>query len=278
MDDIEIAYRIMAAPDPAHPASSRFPPPLPPRTPRTTPKVMGVFQPWMEDASVPVKRICDAALQVYEAAGWTIIPISLPYAHLGQLGHTITILSEISASCPSLDLLSAPNKILLSVARQTPAPDFLLAQKVRAMLMQHLAHLWQEYPGMVIVSPTSPLPGWRIPDKNDLITGASDANISLRNMEYVWLANFTGCPALSVPVGMMEPRNARFPADPTDSEAEEPLGGRVPIGLMGMAEWGAEDDLLEWGRAAENWAWNEHGGNLQRGGIWVDVIKAANKM
>lgn len=268
----------MAAPDPAHPASSRFPLPLPPRTPRTTPKVMGVFQPWMEDASVPVKRICDAALQVYEAAGWTIIPISLPYAHLGQLGHTITILSEISASCPSLDLLSAPNKILLSVARQTPAPDFLLAQKVRAMLMQHLAHLWQEYPGMVIVSPTSPLPGWRIPDKNDLITGASDANISLRNMEYVWLANFTGCPALSVPVGMMEPRNARFPADPTDSEAEEPLGGRVPIGLMGMAEWGAEDDLFEWGRAAENWAWNEHGGNLQRGGIWVDVIKAANKM
>lgn len=147
----------MAAPDPAHPASSRFPLPLPPGTPRTTPKMMGVSQPWMEDASVPVKRLCDAALQVYEAAGWTIIPISLPYAHLGQLGHTITILSEISASCPSLDLLSAPNKILLSVARQTPAPDFLLAQKVRAKLMQHLAHLWQEYPGMVIVSPTSRL-------------------------------------------------------------------------------------------------------------------------
>lgn len=47
-------------------------------------------------------------------------------------------------------------------------------------------------------------------------------------MEYVWLANFTGCPAISCPAG--------FSPD------------RAPIGVMAMGEWGAEEDLIAFAR------------------------------
>lgn len=105
--------------------------------------------------------------------------------------------------------------------------------------------------------------GWPIEaGAADLVHGCSDANRSVRNEDFVFLANFTGCPALSVPVGFAEAR-----------------GGRVPVGLMAMAEWGGEDALLEWGRMAEEWAWTgregEAGGGMQRPGGWVDVLKVA---
>ena len=62
--------------------------------------------------------------------------------------------------------------------------------------------------------------------------GLSDAKSSVRNMEYVWLANFTGCPSISCPVGYT------------------PDGG-VPIGLMAMSEWGTEEELIAFARDGE---------------------------
>jgi amidase len=51
-------------------------------------------------------------------------------------------------------------------------------------------------------------------------------------MEYVWLANFTGCPAISCPAGY------------------SPDSG-VPIGVMAMGEWGTEEDLIAFARDGE---------------------------
>ena len=54
----------------------------------------------------------------------------------------------------------------------------------------------------MIFSPTSPLPGWHIDGgEADLARGVSDGKASVRNMEYVWLANFSGCPAITCPAG-----------------------------------------------------------------------------
>jgi len=54
----------------------------------------------------------------------------------------------------------------------------------------------------------------------------------VRSMEYTWLANFTGCPAISCPAGY------------------DPDSG-VPIGLMGMSEWGSEEALFNFARDGE---------------------------
>jgi Asp-tRNA(Asn)/Glu-tRNA(Gln) amidotransferase A subunit family amidase len=81
--------------------------------------------------------------------------------------------------------------------------------------------------------------------------------MAIRNMEYVWLANFTGCPAISVPVGYANASGG---------------GGRVPIGLMGMNDWGKEDELMAFGYDVEKWLHDECEGGRQRPENFVDIF------
>ena len=112
---------------------------------------------------------------------------------------------------------------------------------------------------MIIITPTTPNAGWHI-NPGDLKYGVSDGNMQIRNMEYAWLANFVGCPAISVPVGYVDPVEGN---------------GKVPIGLMGMSEWGGEDDLIAFGYDAEMWLHEGHEGGRVRPANFVDVIEMA---
>lgn len=253
MTDLEIAYRIMATPDSNNPSSSLFPAPNPSAKRPKQHKILGIYKPWFESADAPVLNICHAAISDYKAAGYEVIEITIPFLPEGQMAHAMTILAELSAGIHDLTGLNPANKILISVGKQTPATDFLLAQKLRQRLMQHLAFLFRRHPGLLIVTPTTPIAGWHIAGgAADLKNGVSDGNMSLRNMEYVWLANFTGCPALSIPVGMAAPKQGT---------------GSIPVGLMAMAEWGAEEALLEWGRV-----WEKRVEGISRPANWVDVM------
>lgn len=160
--------------------------------------------------------------------------------------------------------MTPANKILLALGGVAPATDFLLAQKLRQLLMQHLAFLWAKYPGMIIVTPTTSCAGWPIRNEVELKYGVSDGDQTLKTMEYVWMANFLGMPSLSVPAGFVEPEKA---------QQTEHGDGMIPVGLMGMGEWACEDELLEWGLDAE-----EAGADRQRRPpIWVDVVQEAKK-
>lgn len=223
MSDLEIGYRFMAVPDPNNSESSTFASPKPVAANTDRPKRIGIYKPWFEQADPPVLDACHAAVAHYESAGYIIVDITIPYLIEGQLAHAMTILAEQSSGDNQLGHLAPANKILLSLGKQTPAVDFLLAQKMRSLLMEHLGFLFRMHPGLLIVTPTTPNAGWHISGGGgDLKYGISDANASLRNMEYIWLANFTGCPALSIPVAMTEPKEGT---------------GKIPIGLMAMAEW-----------------------------------------
>ena len=147
----------------------------------------------------------------------------------------------------------------MSIGKKTTGVDFLQAQKLRNLLMQHLAHLYEQHPGMIIVTPTTPNPGWHI-NPGDLKYGCSDGNSQIRNMEYVWLANFTGCPAISVPVGYVDPVEGT---------------GKVPIGLMGMSEWCEEDDLIAFGYDAEKWLHEGLEGGRVKPKTFVDAFDLA---
>lgn len=73
-----------------------------------------------------------------------------------------------------------------------------------------------------------------------------------KTARYVFLSNFTGCPSISIPCGY----------------SEEGL----PIGLMGMATWGAEETLLELGRAGERYLEQVVGRRKPDGEAWVDMM------
>ena len=85
--------------------------------------------------------------------------------------------------------------------------------------------------------------------------------MQIRNMEYAWLANFAGCPALSAPVAYLDPVAGAV--------------GVVPVSLMGMAEWGGEDELIAFGYDVEAWLAEGLEGGRVRSGNWVDVLKLA---
>ncbi|OAL54074.1 amidase signature enzyme [Pyrenochaeta sp. DS3sAY3a] len=257
MCDLELAYRVLAQPDPSTYPSSQFSVPRPLSNPRT--KVIGLPRAWFDSADPNVQEPCHAALQYFVSeCNYRIVDITIPLLREGQLAHAMTILAEgASSSKIPVSQLTAPNKVLMTVARQTPATDFLLAQRVRNVLMEHLANLFRAHPGLVIVTPTTPNAGWPI-DTADLPYGVSNANMQLRNMTYVWLANFTGVPCIQFPVGYV---------DAVQGE------GRVPVGLSGQGEWGSEDALIEFGFDGEKWLHEGFKGGKVRPTGWVDVLK-----
>ncbi|KAF2401927.1 amidase signature enzyme [Trichodelitschia bisporula] len=256
MSALEVAYRVMAAPDPAVPASASFAPPQ--RHQGDRPKVLGVCKAWFERADEPVRVKCQAAIDWLVAKrGYSVVEIEIPYLTEGQLAHALTIMNEAASAQRELGYLSPATRILFALARTAPAGDFLLAQKVRGILMAHLAWLFKEHPGLAIVTPTTPAVGWAIKRESDLKYGCSDGDMSIRSMEYVWLANFTGAPAITVPVGYGEPVKGE---------------GRVPIGLMAMGEWGSEEGLIELGYDAEGYLNEGLEGGRVRPGDWADGL------
>lgn len=257
MSDLEISYRVLAQPNPSVFPSSHFRAPQKHTGPR--PKVLGVYKTWIDRADAAVQEATYSALRYFESElGYQIVDITIPLTTDGQLAQAMTIMAEGATGYKkSIYDLTAPNRILLSVGRQTPASDFILAQRVRHLQMQHLAHLFQKYPGLIIVTPTTPNAGWPI-DPRELTHGSSDANMQLRNMEYVWLANFTGIPCIQFPVGFVEGIKGV---------------GKVPIGLSGHGEWGSEDALIEFGFDGERYLHEGVKGGRVMPGEWVDVLK-----
>ena len=252
-------YHVVATPD----ASSEFSPPSPvclsPSARRS--KVLGIPEAWFAQAEPRVQELCRSLLdRLVSKQGYTTVPIEIPFLVEGQTAHALTILTDGATLLPETSKFAPANRILLALGRATPATDYVLAQKLRQLQMQHLAYLWEKYPGMLIVTPTTACAGWRINSKSELVYGVSDGDQTLRVMEYVWLANFTGIPSISVPAGFTEPEKYAGEAS-------------IPVGLMAMGEWGSEDQLLQWGADAETVGYERYA----RPPSWVDVVARAKE-
>lgn len=265
-------YRVIGAPDSACSTSSLFPPLRPLAFPPPVPtqsgngRIIGIPEPWFARSTPAIQRLCRSMLdRLVSTYNYTLIPISIPFLPEGQSAHAMTVLSDAATALPSTHNLTPANKILIALGTVTPSTDYILAQKLRQLLMQHLAYLWKEHPGMTIVTPTTPRAGWRIGRPEvDLKSGISDGDTTQSTMEYVWMANFLGLPALSVPVGFVG-------AEGEEGAGEEADEGGIPVGLMGMGEWTDEEGLLKWGAHAETVGADKR----RRPGIWEDVIERA---
>lgn len=247
----------MSTPDPLDPSSSGFPAPSPLLTPLTSPrrKLLGIFRPWFDDCSPSVRILCQRAVQgLVDKFGYEVIEIDLPYLHELRLAHALSIITEMHAAIEGdFTGLSASNRVLLAVAARTPAHEYFLTARLRSLAMSHLAYLYSVHPGLIIVTPTTPTPGVPIRSEADLVYGLSDTNTSLRSMRYVFLANFSGCPAVMSGVGYDEEES------------------KLMVSLMGMAEWGREEGLLGF---AKDVAEVSLGEKRRRGDVWVDVLGA----
>lgn len=191
MADLSLAYTIMAQPDPSNASSRLFPRALttPPEE-CTARRVLGVYRPWIDDCEADVKAATQAAITwLRESAGYEVIDIELPLLPQGQLAHALTIMTEIGQSFCKGDCagLTPANKIVVAIGSRTSARDFMIAQKVRALLMAHLSFLFQTYgDGLVIVSPVTPHAGVKIQAEEHVRkggAGVSNTDLSLKSMQ-----------------------------------------------------------------------------------------------
>lgn len=266
--DLTVAYRLLAQADPEDPVQSLFArsKPLGP----SAKKLIGIYNDWFHDARPDVADACKKAIAYFkEKLGYETVDISIPYIREGQLAHAMTCLAESADQnrtktpnpADNLSLVGAVNKILLPVGAQTTAVDQLKAGQLRALHMSHMAYLFKEYPGLMVLTPTTPDPPLMI-HPGDATYGFNDADWTIRSMRYTWLANWTGCPAAVAPVGYVDPAQGE---------------GKLPLSLMAMGEWGAEEQLLVWARDAERYLNEEYPGGRQRPKEWADVVKMAKK-
>ena len=221
VDDLALGYRVMAQPDLGARASAPFPSSLV-KDPvgvasQGGRKFLGVYHDWVDRSDPAVLDMFNQSVDyLVKSQGYEVVQITIPFVPEGQKAHALTILSEIRGSVSQADIskLTYANQLLLNVAgSHATAQDFLFAQRLRCLQMSHLQWLWEKYPGMLLVTPTTPCAGWKIKKPSDLTGyGVSDGDMSLRSMEYVFLANWTGNPAISCPMGYAE--------------------GDVPVGLM----------------------------------------------
>ncbi|KAL2171146.1 hypothetical protein VTG60DRAFT_3661 [Thermothelomyces hinnuleus] len=266
--DLTIAYRFMAQPNPEDPVQSLFAVSTPPEP--SPKKYLGICREWIGGTvDQDVLRILDQSLDHLVALGYEVIDIRLPFLREGQLAHSAICVTEAAADArnraetPSsfLGMLNYPNRAVIGMGSQTPAIDFLKYGQIRQVIMQHLAFLWEKYPGMMILSPATPMAGWPITEGDDKY-GFFDGNMSIRNMTYAWLANMSGCPAVSFPAGYVEPKQGE---------------GMLPVGLMAMGEWGAEEQLLAFARERESYLNDVYPGGRRRPEQWADPVGEARK-
>jgi Asp-tRNA(Asn)/Glu-tRNA(Gln) amidotransferase A subunit family amidase len=266
IQSLTTALNVISQPDP----SSDFPPHIDFQITASVndKKIIGMPRAWFSDAAPVVQKLCQSMVdRLVSEYGYTVVDIEIPFLPEGQVAHAMTVLTDGATLLPDTGNLTAGNKLLLALGRTTPSTDYLLAQKLRSLLMRHLAYLWKTYPGMIIVTPTTGCPGWRIQTKGELQYGLSDGDLTIESMRYVWLGNFCGLPALTVPAGYVVPEGR-----PNAGEiASMDELGKVPIGLMASGEWTSEQNLIHFGLAAE--ALGEPG--RSRPPNWVDTIALA---
>ncbi|KAH7155572.1 amidase signature domain-containing protein [Dactylonectria estremocensis] len=265
VSDLTIAYRVMSQPNPGCPVQGRFAlsKPLEP----TAKKVMGIYRDWWNRADPRVSEVCEKAVDyLANKCGYDIVDISIPYIQEAQLAHSAICVCEMSEAARRrapdwLSLVGPANKVVLTVGAKTTAGDFIQYNALRELIMRHLAFLFQKHPGLLIMTPTTPMLGWPIV-AGDEKYGMSDTNKTINNMLYVFLANMTGTPALSAPIGYVDPEQGE---------------GKVPVGLMATGEWGSEEQLLGWAREAEEYLHEVVEGGRRRPSDWLDVIGLAQK-
>jgi aspartyl-tRNA(Asn)/glutamyl-tRNA(Gln) amidotransferase subunit A len=188
-----------------------------------------------EDVTPEVAAACETAIEALRAeAGGEVREIDLPDLEAATLAALLIINSEASRGTTP-ERLNRLSPELSPIARGTlkyrmllPAAATAQAGLVRTLMRRRLAALFAEVD--VIAWPTIPAPAPPLEAPLvELPSGTSTADQA--NVRGAALANLTGIPAISMPVGLS--------------------GEGLPIALQLQAAWGADELLLDAAEALE---------------------------
>jgi aspartyl-tRNA(Asn)/glutamyl-tRNA(Gln) amidotransferase subunit A len=187
-----------------------------------------------EDVTPEVAAACEAAIETLRAeTDGSVREISLPDLEAATLA-AILIINAESMSGVRPEQLNQLDPELSPIARGTlkyrmllPAAATVQATQVRTLMRRRLAALFEEVD--VIAWPTVPAPAPPLEAPLvELPSGTHTADQA--NVRGAALANLTGIPSISMPVG---------------------LSGGLPIALQLQAAWGRDELLLDAAEALE---------------------------
>ena len=151
-----------------------------------------------------VARLGRAALEALEREGARLVPIHLKLApHAPAIGY-LTIALEVHAGLREvrrdhMDALGPDLQVLLSGLDAFLSDDYLDAQRLRSALRSEMASTLADVD--VIALPSTATTAPRIED-DELTSGILDPDALQAACRFAFLANLTGLPAASVPVGL----------------------------------------------------------------------------
>ncbi|MDB4973248.1 MAG: uncharacterized protein JWN48_1589 [Myxococcaceae bacterium] len=165
---------------------------------------VGVDEGEWSDAEPPVQRAGQAALKALEESGVELVDISLPLARYAAPIGFVTVAAEIQALsaltfAQQRDAFGLDTQVLLLLARQLDAYEYLRAQSLRESLRRELACAFLGVDAIALPSTQR-----TAPSANDLDdrSGRLDS-AGVRSMcRFTFLANLTGLPCGTAPVGL----------------------------------------------------------------------------
>ncbi|UCD08047.1 MAG: amidase, partial [Dehalococcoidales bacterium] len=233
--DTATIYSVIAGPDPADPATLRQPPLIFPDLDNMdmSDLTLGIYMEWFHHADPEIVSICQSLVKRLENMGVNVREISISGLESGRVAHAITIASEIANGTVQyykehqhdygLDL-----RLNLATAKKFSSPDYLRSQQVRTRMMDEFKRVFEEVD--VIVTPTTGIVAPLIPEKT-LPEGESNLTELFEIMRFMFPANLTGLPAISIPAGY--------------------TNTGLPVGMQVIGKAWQEDTLLRLASAAE---------------------------
>ena len=197
-----------------------------------------VPSPFWDDNDAEVDAACRAAL---DAAGWATSEIVLPGAEHAQVSTVLRLTLEGLPNLTDEDLADADplTRALVKYEMLLPAHWLIRADRVRSLLRRGMADAFESFD--VLAWPTVSAPSPRIDNPTVEVPSGSIAPDAV-NVRQAGIANLTGQPGISVPVGVHS--------------------SGLPMGLQLLAPWGSEALLLDAAEHVEQ----------ATGRRWVDAV------
>ena len=204
VEDVALAYQVIAGPDPAEPLSQQQPPVTIKGwdIPNLEGVKLGIYPEWFEHASKEIVETNRRMVSEFENAGAQVVEVTIPELDAMRIAHAVTILCEMAAcmkNYPEHWSDFAPStRLNLVIGKAATAHDYIQAQRMRTRAMQIFARVYKEVD--VILTPGTALTAPLVPPQA-LAAGWSDLGTDTEMMRFVYPGNLTGLPAISFPVG-----------------------------------------------------------------------------
>lgn len=204
VEDVALAYQIIAGPDPDESLSQQQPPVSVEGWNKADLKGVrvGVFPDWSKHASPEIVEANEKMIAEFEKCGAVVTNVTIPELDAMRVAHAITILSEMAACMQNYPEnfgdFSASTRLSLVLGQEMSSHDYIQAQRMRTRAMAIFANVFKEVD--VILTPTTALTAPIVPAEAES-NGWSDLSTDTEMMRFVFPGNLLGLPAISFPVG-----------------------------------------------------------------------------